>query len=69
MPIQEHYKRQIGSKMRMVNYHGKAVIIFKIVCDAGAVIFDNAYYTRMGASNEPEPVSPETMPEFFAKFT
>ena len=67
MPIPEHYRRQIGTKMRMVNYHGKAVIIFKIVCDNGAVMFNNAYYTRIGASNDPTPVSPEAMPAFFAK--
>ena len=68
MPIQEHYKRQIGFKMRMVNYHGKAVIILRITCDNGAVMFDNAYYTRCGSSNDPTPVSAEAMPAFFAKF-
>lgn len=68
MPIPEHYKRQIGTKLRMVNYHGKAVIIMKIVCDNGAVMFDNGYYTRIGASNDPVCVSPEAMPAFFAKF-
>lgn len=67
-PIPEHYRRQIGTKMRMVNYHGKSVIILKIICDNGAVMYDNAYYTRIGASNDPEPVSPEAMPGFFAKF-
>lgn len=68
MPILEHYKRQIGSKMRMVNYHGKAVVILKITSDNGAVMFDDAYYTRSGASNDPVPVSSEAMPNFFAKF-
>ncbi len=68
MPIPEHYRRQIGSKMRMVNYNSKSIIILKIVCDNGAVMFDNAYYTRTGASNDPEPVSPQSMPAFFAKF-
>jgi hypothetical protein len=68
MPISEHYKRQIGSKIRMVNYYEKSVIIIKIICDNGAVLFDNNYYTRFGASNDPSPVSPEVMPAFFAKF-
>ena len=68
MPISEHYRRQIGSKMRMVNYHGKAVVILRITCDNGAVVFNNAYYTRSGASNDPIPVSAEAMPAFFAKF-
>ena len=68
MPIPEHYKRQIGSKMRMVNYHGKSVVILKIICDNGAVMFNDNYYTRIAASNDPTPVSPETMPSFFAKF-
>lgn len=68
MPISEHYKRQIGSKMRMVNYHGKAVVILRIICDNGAVVFDNAYYTRSGPSNDPAPVSAEAMPSFFMKF-
>lgn len=68
MPISEHYRRQIGSKIRMVNYHGQAVIILRIVCDNGAVVFDNAYYTRSGASNDPDPVSAEAMPAFFMKF-
>ncbi len=68
MPISEHYKRQIASKMRMVNYHGKAVIILKITCDNGAVMFDNNYYTRAASSNDPVPVSAESMPSFFAKF-
>ena len=68
MPISEHYRRQIGSKMRMVKYHEKAVIILKIVCDNGAVVFDNAYYTRNAASNDPSPVPAEEMPAFFAKF-
>lgn len=61
-------RRQIGSKMRMVNYHEKAVIILRITCDNGAALFDNAYYTRSGASNDPEPVSAEAMPAFFMKF-
>lgn len=68
MPISEHYKRQLGSKMRMVNYYSKSVIIIKIVCDNGAVIFGDGYYTRSGASNDPTPVSLESMPAFFAKF-
>lgn len=68
MPIPEHYKRQIGSKMRMVNYYGKSVVILKIICDNGAVMFNDNYYTRIAASNDPTPVSPETMPSFFAKF-
>lgn len=54
--------------MRMVKYHERAVIILKIVCDNGAVVFDNAYYTRNAASNDPSPVSAEEMPAFFAKF-
>lgn len=68
MPIPEHYRRQIASKIRMVNYHGKAVVILKITCDAGAVMFDQCYYTRAASSNDPTPVSPEAMPAFFAKF-
>jgi hypothetical protein len=69
MPISEHYKRQLGSKMRMVNYYSKSVIIIKIICDNGAAIFGDGYYTRSGASNDPTPLSPEIMPAFFAKFT
>lgn len=69
MPISEHYKRQLGSKMRMVNYYSKSIVIIKITCDNGAAIFDNGYFTRSGASNDPTPVSPESMPAFFAKFT
>lgn len=68
MPISEHYRRQIGSKIRMVKYYGKAVIILRITCDNGAVVFDNAYYTRNAASNDPIPVSAEEMPAFFKKF-
>lgn len=68
MPLDEHYRRQIGTKMRMVNYYGRAVIIIKIVSDNGAVMFDNNYYTRTGANNDPEPVSAPEMPAFFAKF-
>ncbi|MFC0216529.1 DUF262 domain-containing protein [Paenibacillus chartarius] len=68
MPISEHYKRQIGSKIRMVNYYSKSVVIIKITCDNGAAIFENGYYTRSGASNDPVPVSPESMPSFFARF-
>lgn len=68
MPLDEHYRRQIGSKMKMVNYYDKSVIIIKIVSDNGAVIFDNNYYTRTGANNDTEPVSAPEMPAFFAKF-
>lgn len=68
MPISEHYRRQIGSKMRMVKYHDKAVIILRIMCDDGAAVFNEAYYTRNGASNDPEPVSAKDMPTFFKKF-
>lgn len=68
MPLDEHYRRQIGTKMRMVNYYGRAVIIIKIVSDNGAVMFENNYYTRTGANNDPEPVSAPEMPAFFAKF-
>lgn len=68
MPIQEYYRRQIGAKMRHVNYHGKSVIILRIVCNDGPVIFDGAYYTRSGPSNDPVPVTAEEMPAFFAQF-
>ena len=67
-PITEHYRRQLGSKIRMVNYYNKSVIILKLVSDKGAVMYDNAYYTRIGASNDPIPVSAQEMPAFFAKF-
>jgi hypothetical protein len=69
MPMAEYYKRQLGSKIRMANYHNHAVVIIRIKSDNGAVLFDNYYYTRNGASNDPEPVSAEIMPSFFSKFT
>ena len=68
MPITEHYRRQLGNKIRMVNYYNKSVIILKLISDNGAVMYDNAYYTRIGANNDPIPVSAEEMPTFFAKF-
>lgn len=67
-PITEHYRRQLGSKIRMVNYYNKSVIILKLTSDNGAVMYDNAYYTRIGANNDPVAVSAEEMPVFFAKF-
>ncbi len=67
-PIDEHYKRQIGSKMRMVTYHDRAVVILKIINDNGPVAFGDAYYTRSGASNDPTPVSVTEMPNFFKRF-
>ena len=54
--------------MRMVSYYNKSVIIIKIVNDNGVVMFDNGYYTRVGANNDPESVSAPEMPAFFAKF-
>ena len=69
MPLDEHYRRQIGTKMRMVSYYNKSIIIMKIVNDNGAIMFDNGYYTRVGANNDPEPVSAPEMPAFFAKFS
>ena len=69
MPLQEHYRRQIGAKMRHVNYHGKSVIILRIVCNNGPAIFNDAYYTRSGPSVDPKPVTAEEMPAFFAQFT
>lgn len=68
MPLQEYYRRQIGAKMRHVNYHGKSVLILRIVCNNGPAIFDGAYYTRSGPSNDPAPVTAEEMPAFFAQF-
>ncbi|MFR3590825.1 MULTISPECIES: DUF262 domain-containing protein [Eisenbergiella] len=67
-PITEHYRRQLGSKIRMVNYYNKSVIILKLISDDGAVMYDKAYYTRIGANNDPIAVSAEEMPKFFAKF-
>lgn len=67
-PISDHYRRQIGSKARMINYHGNSVVILRIVNDNGAAIFDKSYYMRSCASNDPVPVAPEDMPAFFAKF-
>lgn len=67
-PITEHYRRQLGSKIRMVNYYKRSVIIMRLTSDNGAVMYDNAYYTRIGANNDPIPVSAEEMPTFFAKF-
>ena len=68
MPLQDHYRRQIGAKMRHVNYHGKSVIILRITCNNGPAVFDGAYYTRSGPSNDPTPVKAEEMPAFFAQF-
>lgn len=68
MPLQDHYKRQIGSKMRHVYYHGKTVIILRIVCNNGPAVFGGAYYTRSGPSNDPIAVKAEEMPAFFAQF-
>lgn len=68
MPLDEHYRRQIGAKMRLVSYYNKSIIIMKIVNDNGAIMFDNGYYTRIGANNDPEPVSAPEMPAFFGKF-
>lgn len=68
MPLQEHYRRQIGAKMRHVNYHGKSVIILRITCNNGPAIFNGAYYTRSGPSNDPAAVKAEEMPAFFAQF-
>lgn len=67
-PMSEYYKRQIGSKMKTVNYYNQTVIILKLVSDNGAVMYDNAFYMRMGANNDPAPISAEVMPAFFAKF-
>lgn len=67
-PITEHYRRQLGAKIRMVNYYNKSVIILKLTSDNGAVMYDKAYYTRIGANNDPVAVSAEEMPAFFAKF-
>ena len=68
MPLQEHYRRQIGAKIRHVNYHGKSVIILRIACNSGPAFFNGVYYTRSGPSNESRPVSAEEMPAFFAQF-
>ncbi len=67
-PITEHYRRQLGSKIRMVNYYNRSVIILKLMSDNGAVMYENAYYTRIGANNDPVAVSAEEMPAFFKKF-
>ncbi len=67
-PLTEHYRRQIGSKIRLVDYHGKSVIIIRIENDNGAIMYDNNYYTRICANNDPLPVTAENMPAFFAKF-
>lgn len=67
-PITEHYRRQLGSKMKMVNYYNRTVIILRLESDDGAVLYDNAYYMRIGANNDPTPISAEAMPAFFAKF-
>ena len=69
LPMSDHYKRQIGSKMRMVNYNGKTIIILRIQSDNGAVMFDNNYYTRIGPNNDPTPVPALDMPDFFAQFS
>jgi len=68
MTISEHYKRQIGSNMRVANYYDKTVIILKIICDDGAAYFGDKYYTRISANTDPTPVSPEAMQAFFKKF-
>lgn len=68
LPMDEHYKRQIGTKIRMVNYINKTIIILKIETDNGAIRFGDQYFTRIGANNNPEPVSAVEMPSFFSRF-
>lgn len=67
-PIPEHYRRQLGSSIRLANYYNNSVIIFRIRNDNGAILFDNSYFTRNAASIDPTPVSAEEMPTFFLKF-
>ena len=52
----------------MVKYAEKSVIILKIETDNGAIRFGTDYFTRLGANNNPQPVTAEEMPAFFAKF-
>ena len=68
LPMDDHYKRQIGAKIRMVNYNEKTVIILKIETDNGAIRFGDNFYTRIAANNNPTPVTAAEMQAFFAKF-
>lgn len=68
IPMDDHYKRQIGTSIKMVNYNDKTVIILKIETDNGPVRFGEGYYTRIAANNDPKPINATEMPAFFSKF-
>ncbi|QPA58342.1 DUF262 domain-containing protein [Lysinibacillus sphaericus] len=47
-PIDEVYKAQIARNIRLINYYGHSVLVFKVVSDEHPALYNNEYFERNG---------------------
>ena len=49
-PIEQSVKANIGRDIRLVNYHGKDVVLFRLSAGRDPTAYDRKYYQRIGAN-------------------
>jgi hypothetical protein len=66
-PIEQPVKNNIGRNIKLVNYHGKEVVIFKLSAGRDPTAYDGRYYERIGANVQEIKFSEYS--ELFRRFT
>ncbi|QFS46739.1 GmrSD restriction endonuclease domain-containing protein [Nostoc sphaeroides] len=51
-PIQQSVKSSIGRNIKLIDYHGREVVLFKLSAGRDPTAYDSKYYERIGANVE-----------------
>lgn len=65
-PIEDLYKTQISRNIRIINYYGHSVLIFKIMSEEQPALYSNMYFERNGANLKN--IDPSQYPNLFKRF-
>lgn len=65
-PIDDLYKAQIARNIRLINYYGHSVLVFKVVSEDQPALYANEYFERNGANLRK--ITPSEYPNLFKRF-
>lgn len=67
-PISEEVKRNIQRNTLVIKYYTHDVVVFKMDRMAKPATFDEKVYTRKMANNDPTPIAPDKLFDFYDEF-
>lgn len=65
-PIDDLYKAQFARNIRMINYYGHSVIVFKAISEEQPALYKDEYFERNGANVSK--IAPSEYPNLFKRF-